>query len=201
MNKVTKECGISGEDVPIEKLINDVMIYSQKGRFSEEHQIHAIWKQKERRETDAGAGGALKVKRQISGLDEIIRTLEIELETETKLKDQCDKMAAIIANRSNWLFLLVDCLVLAVWTSLIHRFGWDKMEAWTYLAGLLFVVANSAYFAIFRKKFNSDEVRARRLEKEKERQYALNRFSETNYERLKADLEKFRKERERLLEE
>jgi hypothetical protein len=46
-----------------------------------------------------------------------------------------------------------------------------------------------AYYAIFGKKFNSEESKKRRLEEEKETQYALHRFSEEDYQALQKQLE------------
>ncbi len=84
---------------------------------------------------------------------------------------------------------------------LIFRYGWDKMEQWAFLTTVFIGVFHLAVFTIFRKRINSEAVRAKRLETEKERLYYLNRFNEVNYARLTAELEKLREERARLLEE
>jgi hypothetical protein len=98
-----------------------------------------------------------------------------------------------------WRFLGVNIAVLIIWVVLIYKSNWNLTEKWTYIVGILLIAINLGILLFTGRVFNPEENRNRRLEKEKEKQYALNRFSMDEYERIKTKLDNAKKHRRQLL--
>ncbi len=73
------------------------------------------------------------------------------------------------------------------------------IEKWTYLAGLLWLVIATLYFAVYKKKLESETLREERLQKEKEKLYALHGVNPGKIERLKSELEEAESRRRDIL--
>jgi GTPase SAR1 family protein len=115
--------------------------------------------------------------------------LKARIKKEKKLKGVCDKLAEKKARKSVWRFVFINLFVLAAWLAALILIDWEKMGRFAILTAPLAAVFHMAYYAIFGKKFNSEESKKRRLEDEKETQYALHRFSEEDYQALQKQLE------------
>jgi hypothetical protein len=130
-----------------------------------------------------------------------IRQLEIEFKEQKDIKAECDEIAEKNARKSMWWFAIGNIVLLILWTGLIFAFGWETMEQWTYLAGALALVFHSIMFALTGKRFNSEESKKRRLEKERTKEYGLKGFNLDHYTRLETQLELARRNKDQLLED
>lgn len=119
-------------------------------------------------------------------------TIRLQLKPEEDKKTACDQMAERNADHSRWWFTGISAGVLVVWAVLIFIVAdWNIMEPWTYLAGTLWIVINSLYFAIFKRKLDSEAIRARRLGKEKKKLYQKYEVNLETIQQLHSKLNEF----------
>ncbi|NIM12041.1 MAG: hypothetical protein GTO45_07975, partial [Candidatus Aminicenantes bacterium] len=218
-NENTIKCSLSVENVDIWKLIEEIApdridqvdfvvrngestllsrsFISQLERFKKEASRHLS-----HREDDK----IIQIEdieykeKQLEELEDKITKIREELKSEEINKEACDKMAKIRADHSSWGLVGFNVVVLAVWAVLIFIvYDWNIMEPWTYLAGGLMIVINSLYFAIFKKRLNSEEIRARRLRKEKKRLYRKYEVNIDKIDRLRSDLKQLESQKKALL--
>ncbi|MCX6580115.1 MAG: ADP-ribosylation factor-like protein [Candidatus Aminicenantes bacterium] len=169
-------CFKSTKDVDIWKLIEEV---GPMEEFKECYQMKKLGKDIDLEQTTV---------QQIKDLEDRIKITREQLETEENKKAECNKMAARKANRSSWWIFLFDVMLVAVWGGLVLVFGWSKMEEWATHVGLVGVVVNALYFAIFRRKLNSEEIKTKRFENEKDRLYHLYGVNLNTINRLEKEL-------------
>ena len=73
------------------------------------------------------------------------------------------------------------------------------MEKWTFESVLVFTLVNALYVAIFRRKLNSEEIKATRLENEKARSYDLYGVNMNTINDLKKELHEAISQKDNLL--
>ena len=102
----------------------------------------------------------------------------------TKIKEQLDRNAEEYAKRSLWLYLGV---LTAIWLGLIiltYKFGWNKMEPWTYFIGGGATLGSYIYFAIAQRELSPRAIYDQTVESKKRKNYQASGFDLEKYQRL-----------------
>lgn len=176
------KCDKSIEDADIWRLTEEVKLREE---FIESNHTHM----KELEDIDKELTKAAENKQKLKDLEAKIKKISVQLETEEKKKTEWDKVAEQTANRSSWWLAVFHFVILVVWTVLISIFGWNTMEPWTYIALLVIGVIDTLYFAIFRRKLNSENIKRNREEKMKKKLYKLHGVNEETIDLLKSELQ------------
>jgi internalin A len=139
--------------------------------------------------------------RQLKEWEDKIINLREALETEIKKQAVCNNIAEGKARRSSWWFVGLSLVLIGVWAVLIlFVYDWGTMEKWTYLGGGFWAVIAAVYCAVFKRKLESEALRAERLEKEKYKLYALHGVNPGKIRRLNAELQEAESRRRALLD-
>ena len=127
-----------------------------------------------------------------------IDKLRQQLTQGKNLKIECDKLAKKKTTKSLLPYVFIILGIVVFWVALIFHYGWDKMEIWTYVLAI-FIGTSTIIYALLGGKFNLKEIRNRREKKEKQKQYALHKFSLETHENLKKELEEAEKKKRSLI--
>ncbi len=73
---------------------------------------------------------------------------------------------------------------------LIYKFTWDKMEPWTYVAGLAAIIASCGYFAFTQREFSFKAIYDHLVDSKKHRNYADAGFDIEKYRKLEGHADK-----------
>lgn len=131
-------------------------------------------------------------------LNEEIQRLEDDYELLINHKEALERIAKIEANKVSWGFTILFFSSLILWCFLILKYGWDAMEKWTYISGLIIILLNGIYYAIFEANFTSESLRKKKYEKMVKHIFQLYKFDLTQIPKTKNKLDKKRVELERL---
>ncbi|WP_416864084.1 MAG: COR domain-containing protein [Imperialibacter sp.] len=123
-----------------------------------------------------------------------ISSAKVELQEMESQKNELDAEAIEKAKRIGWLYVLLNISVVSIWLFFIFHFGWDIMEKWTFISGLVLAVCNSIFFIARQYTFNQSDIWKRKLNSIRDSLYKKNRFSLDKYAKTKKQLEKLEEE-------
>lgn len=137
-------------------------------------------------------------KKILSEKNELLTEKKISIEDQIKIKDK----AILITNKKHRNFkLLIGSIYLLYfigWILVVFKYGWDKIEPWTFIVGIILpIVVIPFYNLIFEKKF--DFITFIKIKREKIYQNRLQflGYSQERIEKLNKDCEKLEKEIEK----
>ncbi len=190
--------------IKCEESVKDVHIW----RLTEEVKLREEFKEDNKRflnefggDSDFEQTRAVVNIQQFKDLEDKIKKISIELETEENRKAECDKMAERKANRSSWWIVAFDAMTVAMWAFLIFISNWNIMEKWIFLVSStgLGTIISALYFAIFRRKLTSAAIKANRLENEKDKLYNLYGVNKNKVNHLREKLQEAESQKENIL--
>jgi internalin A len=110
------------------------------------------------------------------------------LEELTRMKAKYDKDSERYARKCLLTYLALQVMVGAVLAVLIYRIGWDTLEPWTYLIGIITLIGTYGYFVFTQRELSPSIIYEHLIERKKTRNYAEAGFNLENYEQLMSQL-------------
>ena len=127
------------------------------------------------------------------------KELKEEIEKQESLKDLCEKTALKKIEIKKRSMVVIQIILFLVLASLIYKYGWNKVEQWTYLAaGILFLSQSIIAWIMYRRSSIGDAFEDK-LKEEIKKQYAEKGVVESKYNRLKQELQQVEEEHRKLL--
>lgn len=134
-------------------------------------------------------------KKILSDKIELLSEKKISIEDQIKIQDK----ATLITNRKhrNFKFLIgfLYLLYFIGWIVVIFKYGWDKIEPWTFIVGIIFpIVVIPLYNLIFEKKLDFITFIKKKREKIHQKQLQFLGYSKERVDKLNKDCEKLEEE-------
>lgn len=101
--------------------------------------------------------------------------LSLEFISKTFIRQQIAIVAEAEMRRRVWVAISILATIWILLFFLINRYGWDKMEPWTYLAGLGLAIGSYVYFAVKQREFSPNGIYQSALEDRKLQLYEFYR--------------------------
>lgn len=101
------------------------------------------------------------------------------------IKDNLVKKAKKDVKINLWLYLITLFIMWAILIFLTYKFGWDKLEPWTYFIGGLITLGIYTYFVVTQKEFSPKIIYDQVVENKIRKIYQKFGFDITKYKTLK----------------
>ncbi|MGH1384761.1 MAG: COR domain-containing protein [Kordia sp.] len=138
----------------------------------------------------------IKKIKKLKGEIEIRKRTFSELE---KRKKYFDKLAVFNLKKILFFVSVINILFLSSWILLIYYKGWNIMEPYTYIAGVVLFMLDFLYFTLYHKSLSMQDMWYKKLENKKTAIYLTNNFNKPEYEHLKVELQELENEYDKLL--
>ena len=102
----------------------------------------------------------------------------------TTIKNKLDAGSERFARRCLYAYLIFFLAVVGVLAWLIYKLGWDKMEPWTYILGVVAAVVTISYFVITRREPSPRAIYDHIVEVKKLKSYQAAGFDLAKYKEL-----------------